>query len=89
MKPKNLKHVQGESVQSDNGKGFIAVLKPVITLQLIADEPKLQISAMISVQNFATQKYRYCKHLCRIDQPSKLVISDYDISIITRVGISN
>jgi len=27
--------------------------------------------AMVSVKNLASQRYRYCKHLCRIDRPSK------------------
>jgi hypothetical protein len=32
-------------------------------LQHIADEPELQICLIVSVQNFATQKYRYCKRI--------------------------
>ena len=43
--------------------------------------------AMVSVINLTSKNYRYCKHLCRIDRPSKLVISDYDICIFARVGI--
>ncbi len=34
---------------------------------------------MVSAINSYFQKFRYCKHLCRIDRPLKLVISDYDI----------
>ncbi len=30
---------------------------------VIVNEPKLQISLIVSVQNFTTQKYRYCKHI--------------------------
>ena len=48
-------------------------------LQLIANEPKLQISPIVSAINLASKNYRYCKHLCNIDHPLKLVISDYDI----------
>jgi hypothetical protein len=45
----------------------------------------LQISLIVSVQNLTSKKYRYCKHLCKIDRPSKPVISDYDIWIIARI----
>jgi len=31
----------------------------------------------------------YCKHLCRIDRPSKLVISEKDICNFTRVGVTS
>ena len=34
----------------------------------IADEPKLQISLMVSVIKLSTEKCRYCKHLCKIDR---------------------
>jgi len=29
------------------------------------------------------------QHLCRIDRPSKLVISDYDICIFTRIVVTS
>ena len=42
---------------------------------------------VVSAKKRVSQKYRYCKHLCRIDRPSKLVISDYDICTFARVVI--
>jgi len=34
-----------------------------VQLQLIADEPQLQISKMISAKKLVSQKYRYCKRI--------------------------
>ncbi len=32
-------------------------------IQLIANEVKLQISLIVSVQNLTSKNYRYCKHI--------------------------
>jgi len=44
---------------------------------------------MISVKKRDSQKYRYCKRLCKIDGHSKIVISDYDIWIFARVRVTS
>ncbi len=49
----------------------------------------MQTSLIVSVQDLTSKNYRYCKLICRIDRPSKLVISDYDICIFTRVVITS
>ena len=53
-------------------------------MQILAESV---ISPIVSVKNQASQKRRYCKHLCRIDRPSKLVISD--ISTYTRIVVTS
>jgi hypothetical protein len=78
-----------ESINFISPIDFIATLSKLQIPTPNRKWPKLQISKMISVIKFSTQKYRYCKHLCKIDQPAELVISDYDIRIFTRVDITS
>jgi hypothetical protein len=46
----------GQPQQLQHGVGGIRYL------QLIIDEPKLQIFLIVSVQNLTSKNYRYCKH---------------------------
>ncbi len=46
---------------------------------VLQDSPIMDICYVSVKKRGDSQKYRYCKHLCKIDRPSKLVISDYDI----------
>jgi hypothetical protein len=43
----------------------------------------------VYVKYSTLKNVRYCKHLCRIDRPSKFVISDYDICVLTRVVVTS
>ena len=58
--------------------------------QLTATEPKLQISTL-KTKYLAPLKSTDTVNslICKIDRPSKLVISDYDICIFARVVITS
>jgi hypothetical protein len=41
----------------------------------------------VSVINLLSKNCRYCKHLCIIDRPLQIVISDYDTPFLKKMGL--